>query len=467
MKTKSLFQILGNAVPLLTSNEKLPMKASNSLPEFFQEEFPTFQKFIDYYYQYQIASREGYKNISSIKDIDEIGRKYLEAFYKMYANKMPVFPYMGMADFIRNAKKFYVSRGSEDSFRFLFRVMFGEEIDFKYPKENMFIPSSGKWSQKVSIYVKITEGSVTDTLIGKKLLIRAINGTTTTLTVKGYSDLGDDVWEIEVEKFNAQTVFVGAKVFSDQDPLTLQYRVKGDVESTLNDFEVLVPGEGFLVGQVFNVSTLAGELSFRITAVDENTGIKRIEFLSFGERFSGQDVITVQSAEIKLISTSVNRYSGYYDNTDGFASNNSKLQDSYFYQIFSYVIKSRVTRDLYEDLMLRILHPTGLIMFSEFEGYADHKLDISLGVDISHYIDVIEVVNIYDEFNRQFEGFRSFSDPISIQDSFQINTQKFFTDSVSVADEGTVEYWEAGTYTEEGYCVDMLYTIESYSIDAF
>lgn len=467
MKTVAVVKLVGNLVPLLTSNEKLAIKASNSLPEFYQEEFPTFQKFIDYYYQFLASSKEGYKSISSIKDIDEIGRKYLEAFYRTYANKMPVFPYIGIADFIRNAKKFYTSRGSEDSFRFLFRVMFGEEIDFKYPRENMFIPSSGKWTQKMSIYVKITKGVVSSTLVGKKLLVRGFSGNTVALLVKGFVDLGNDVFEIELEKFIGQTITQGSRVFGDQDPLTLQYRVEGEITTSLNEYLVVDPGEGFLVGQIFSASTSSGDISFRVTAIDENGGVKRIEFLSFGNEQLTSESISFGSAQVDLLPGPVCRYSGYYDNTDGFTSNNSKLQDSYFYQIFSYVIKSKVTRDLYEDIMLRILHPAGLIMFSEFEGYADYKLDLQLTIDISQYLDVIDVVNIYDQFNREFIGFKSINDQVAVEDQISLNIFKYFTDSVGVSDEGTVEYWEAGTYTEEDYCLDELYTINSYTIDTF
>jgi hypothetical protein len=482
-----------SSVPLLIStDEKLPVKAANSIPEFFQEEFPTFQTFIDLYYQYQSQAKSGYQTISSIKDIDEVGEKYLEAFYRTYANKMPVFPYIGMADFIRNAKKFYVSRGSEDSFRFLFRIMFGVDIEFKYPQENMFKPSSGLWVQKVSIYLRVLVGDVDGTLLGKTLLIKDLTGATSTLKVKAYRELpafpgllggewvDENVWfdtdnwqdtptvpgtvfEIEVEKFASQTVTNGAKVFALVNPTTLEYALQGEITTTLSSYEVITPGVDFRLGSVYEYNSPAGILSFRVTAIDQNKGIKRIEFLSFPSEYSSVPVdYTFSGAVIRFKANPVNRYSGYYDNSDGFLSNNSKLQDSYFYQIFSYVIKSRVSRELYEDLVNRILHPAGLIMFSEYEKLSDHILDTTTGTDVSSSLDILDPVVIYDEFDRVASFSRVFEDTIPITEEFSLLVGKTFSDTVAITESGLVSYWGVGDYAVTGYFADNFYTTSDY-----
>lgn len=468
MIVNSIFNLYSNSVLSLTTDEKLPIKASNSLPEFFQEEFPTFQKFIETYYKYQTTSRDGYTKIESIRDIDEIGSKYLDEFYKTFAINMPIFPYIGMADFIRNAKKFYVSRGSEDSFRFLFRIMFGKEIEFKYPQENILKASQGNWSQKVSIYVDILTGSVNGTLVGEKLLIKAFDGSTTALTVKSVSQKQGSIWEIEVEKFVSQTVVAGAKVFALIDPITLQYSIEGTIATTLNGFSVVAPGEDFRLGSVYEYTTLDGTISFRITALDNNKGIKRIEFLSFpNELVSGQTVVvtnpTGTDATIQLTIGSVNRYSGFYESTEGFLSNNNKLQDNYFYQIFSYVIKSKISRELYEDLVTRILHPAGLIMFSEYEKSSTHILPLGTESTYEQGLDILDIVNVYDLFERVFDANRSISDTITISDSTVLDFNKVLEDTVLITETGQIQHWEAGTYVVPGYWVDELYTMESYS----
>lgn len=455
----STLSFSSNVAFLITSDEKLSLKASNQLPEFFQEEFPTFQKFIELYYKFQNDSREGYKTIESIKDIDEVGQKYLEAFHRTYAKDMPVFPYIGIADFIRNAKHFYTSRGSEESFRFLFRIMFGIEIDFKYPKENILKTSSGIWNQKASIYINVLDGVIDDSLIGRKLRVRSVEGTNTNLMVKGLTFLYGTYWEVEVDKFVQQKINIGDRIFAKQNPITLKYNLTCEVVPTLNSFEVLDGGSGFKLGEIHDVSTPAGALKYRITAIDKMSGaLKRIEFLEFGGVYSSEFTFTLKDAQIKLIPTSVNRYFGYYENTDGFVSNNSKIHDGYFYQIFSYVIKSVVSRSLYEDVVLKILHPSGLIMFSEYEQGVVYELHPTIESNYNEFLDIIDSINNYDEFYRLLNVKRNTTDIIQLQEKFSKRVAKSFSDTTNIADQGGLTFIEGGDYVEPGYTISTLYT---------
>jgi hypothetical protein len=62
---------------------------------------------------------------------------------------------------------------------------------------------------------------------------------------------------------------------------------------------------------------------------------------------------------------SVGRYAGRYVNPDGFLSNKNKIQDSYYYQDFSYVLKVHETLDQYRDVVKQLLHPAGLALFGD------------------------------------------------------------------------------------------------------
>ena len=50
---------------------------------------------------------------------------------------------------------------------------------------------------------------------------------------------------------------------------------------------------------------------------------------------------------------------------DGFLSDTKYIQDSYFYQSFSYVIKTGQGVDVWRDYVKKILHPSGFIFFGE------------------------------------------------------------------------------------------------------
>ena len=59
----------------------------------------------------------------------------------------------------------------------------------------------------------------------------------------------------------------------------------------------------------------------------------------------------------------VGRYAGRYINPDGFLSDKNKIQDSYYYQDFSYVLKVHETLEQYVDVVKQLLHPAGLVLF--------------------------------------------------------------------------------------------------------
>lgn len=56
---------------------------------------------------------------------------------------------------------------------------------------------------------------------------------------------------------------------------------------------------------------------------------------------------------------------GTYNESRGFLSDNIKLQDSYFYQKFSYVIRTGNNFDVWSDTFNKLVHPAGMIFFGE------------------------------------------------------------------------------------------------------
>lgn len=68
---------------------------------------------------------------------------------------------------------------------------------------------------------------------------------------------------------------------------------------------------------------------------------------------------------------------GYYDDTKGFASEDKYLFDGFYYQNFSYVIKSSKALEQYLDVLKKVYHPVGNQVFSNVRLIDDLVLDIS------------------------------------------------------------------------------------------
>ena len=66
---------------------------------------------------------------------------------------------------------------------------------------------------------------------------------------------------------------------------------------------------------------------------------------------------------------------GYYSSSRGFLSSEKKIQDSYYYQEYSYEIQSKVPFVKYSEILKKIIHVAGTKMFG--------KVILSSSVDVS------------------------------------------------------------------------------------
>jgi hypothetical protein len=67
-----------------------------------------------------------------------------------------------------------------------------------------------------------------------------------------------------------------------------------------------------------------------------------------------------------IMKTGVGRKEGYWPTTKGFLNSNKYIQDSHFYQDYSYQIKAGLTLDKYKDILYNTFHIAGAEMFGEF-----------------------------------------------------------------------------------------------------
>ncbi len=123
---------------------------SKQLPEFVRTNHPKFQRFLELYYEWLEDSARGntvfhLMNIDSYKDIDET----IDPFVTMFKNELlPYFPdttRLDIAKILKGAREFYNKKGTESSVKWLFSVIFGDDIEIHVPKKQLLIASNGKW----------------------------------------------------------------------------------------------------------------------------------------------------------------------------------------------------------------------------------------------------------------------------------------------------------------------------------
>lgn len=83
------------------------------------------------------------KRVLSYADVEETTSEFLNYFRNSF---LPYIPKDALADprkLGRIAKEFYQTKGTEKSFRFLFRAIYGKEIDIYLKKDNVLRASGG------------------------------------------------------------------------------------------------------------------------------------------------------------------------------------------------------------------------------------------------------------------------------------------------------------------------------------
>jgi hypothetical protein len=88
------------------------------------------------------------------------------------------------------------------------------------------------------------------------------------------------------------------------------------------------------------------------------------------------------------------KYPGYFSTNDGFLNDSVKIQDSYYYQAYSYVLKIDERLESYKSIVKTLIHPSGLALFGEY----DIRNEFDINVSLQSMVKIL-VVNAQDEFN--------------------------------------------------------------------
>ena len=448
---------------------------SNQFPEFVKEDYPRFIRFVELYYEFVKKSElQGVgESFDSIRDVDVTLDKFIDSLWKEFGINVPKTNVANDIHFLKHIKDFYSTKGSEESFRILFRHLFNTEIEIKYPQEYIFKASDGKWIQDVSFLVSVTNGDIYD-IVGQQVTIFTdIQKVSIVITrVRAL----DGMFEVYTEPFVYTDISYGN---------TLSFNnVVATIEKTITKVDVDKKGAGFYLGQMFTIPSATGiDAKIKVTKIGTNGSLERIEIINFGTgyqntfyatitskltesvpsefptikdqtlgfvdsgfitmdtyfennivnpSYSGQIISEfynsfyvdtsnvledINTAIIQINIGTIRKYQGYYASDNGFLSNQYKLQDSYYYQIYSYVLSCVESINTYRDIVKTLVHPTGMKLFGEqvftnviplvtsleilnlfLQVSAQDEVLITdndkplyfLNKNISHYIDVLE-----------------------------------------------------------------------------
>jgi hypothetical protein len=136
--------------------KKISSQIDSQFPGFIREEGPQFVSFMKAYFEYMEQSGNPVNASRSLRDNIDIDRtvdSFVEYFRKEFMINIPSNVLADKRHLAKHIKEFYRSRGSQESYRFLFRALFDTELEFYYPGEDILRASDGRWIQETKLRV--------------------------------------------------------------------------------------------------------------------------------------------------------------------------------------------------------------------------------------------------------------------------------------------------------------------------
>ena len=202
----------------MATNSKNSVLVDELLPEFLDTEGPKFQAFMRAYYEWletsgQITDRS--KNLLNYRDVDNTDEEFIKYFQREVMADFPENILANKALLITRIKDLYRSKGSEQSYKLLFRLLYDDEIDFYYPGEDMLRVSDGRWVQETSLRLSAPFTGDINSIGGKNVVGQTSGATAKVDRVLTTLEQGVEVFEIFL--INIRGVFQDTEVVATSD----------------------------------------------------------------------------------------------------------------------------------------------------------------------------------------------------------------------------------------------------------
>lgn len=184
------------------ANNYISTIVENQLPEFIRSDHPNFVALFKRYYEYLEQNGKTLnvnKQLYDYMDVDTTRSDLIQYFKSKIIPNFPEQTELSTAKIVKAARDFYTKKGTPDSFKFIFRVLYGQEADVYFPKEDILRASDGKWKQPQSLRLSFSDTSTLVTggnvnVAGATANVVSANGinlVTKGITVNSYIRIGD------------------------------------------------------------------------------------------------------------------------------------------------------------------------------------------------------------------------------------------------------------------------------------
>lgn len=452
----------------------LQNSVESQLPQHVVRDYPLFVEFLKAYYEWMEKNGQPYYGIQKHLDwmnFESSMNDYVSFLRQEYLFNLPSNVAGGLELFLQNSKQFHLTIGTEQSFKFIFKILFGTEagdVELYFPRKDILKVSDSTWTASQEVMYVTDSGNSSEFLYrvvkqtreiypgvfryayaivqrvsvryaGKfkiaELYLTNIQGEFQQgwpITVDGYSEWilptanMVNITSSGIHYYLDDKVSIGGTTeFHKNIKATELRKVDSQISSVYDNSEITVLLDGvevldfdydgryithddIVIGTVVDITFPSfggyiivdgigsnGEI-VSLKVIDSPIGVNTLKPLNIqsmtGSGFNG--TITPQLTR---------KIAGYYADDSGHLDSTKVIQDSNYYQEFSYVIKSSLDVDKYRDIVLKLLHPAGMKMFGKVNIIEIIKLMIRESYEIvtiptRSVISDISVVKLYTSY---------------------------------------------------------------------
>lgn len=411
---------VGNSISNTNRLPGVEAELKSQFPQFVSEDHPAFIEFMEAYYTW--INSKGLplydaRRLLENQDIDSISEEYERGLFNEFLAILPQNFVGDRSIVLKNIKQFYGAKGTEKSFKFLFRILFNSDSYLYYPKVDILRASDGKWIQNKTVRLTNIVGDV-KLLRAQKIRGRTTNTVAFVERLYGINIAAATAHELILNTASITGTFepgetVECVTTNEQGAVTI---ITGKISPIVSNVRVIRSGFGYSLGDTFPIQDAFGQGAIiRVSEVDESGAILECNIKEYGigynvnnppfqvkllngdhpEFVSGGTSLNPAVAVVNLVLGSTTNYSGYFRNSDGQLSTNKYLHDGVFYQQYSYVTFTDRSYNEYVEVMNRVVHPIG---FKHFGGLSL----LSFGTATAHAGD--EYTYIKQIFQKQLDA---------------------------------------------------------------
>jgi len=312
----------------MINRPKLSSLLPTQVPEFVREDYTTFVEFLKAYYEFIDQNYD--TQFTKLRDLDTTLDSFLEHFKNELAHNIP-YTVVNERFLLERIKDQYLAKGSEASFKLLFKMLFNKEVVVDYPSTQILRASDGRWNQDVSIFVYVNAGDP-DMVVGK--LVDVI---TPNRIIRLQVDKRQYV-EVEVDNVvqisdNIYELFIDRRFFGDiniGDKIRYSTTFDATILATTSKIEIQRNGKKFKVGELYEIRNGLGVGSIlKVSRVNATGGIEALEFVRYGIGYTteftanllpygGTSATTAGATGLSISGTAPSTSIAFSETTNGF-----------------------------------------------------------------------------------------------------------------------------------------------------